>query len=120
MNEIPALLAEQVEAWNRGDLAAFVAGYTDDASYIGADGLTRGRTAIAQRYARRSEMGQLELTIVELVAGADLAHALVRWTVDGAGGHALLALVRTEVGWLIRFDATTGGPTPGAFDVVVP
>jgi hypothetical protein len=39
--------------------------------------------------------------------GADLAHALVHWAVDGAGGHALLALVRTAVGWRIRFDATT-------------
>ena len=106
MHEIRALLAEQVEAWNRGDLAAFVDGYTDDASYIGSDGLTRGRTAIAERYARRSEMGHLELTIVELVVGADLAHALVQWMVDGAGGHALLGLVRTGAGWRIRFDAT--------------
>jgi len=106
MNEIRAFLAEQVEAWNRGDLGAFVDGYTDDASYIGRAGLTRGRTAIAERYAGRSEMGQLELEIVEIVVGADLAHALVRWAVDGTGGHALLALVRTEVGWRIRFDAT--------------
>jgi ketosteroid isomerase-like protein len=107
MTEIRALLAEQVDAWNRGDLAAFVDPYTDDASYIGSDGLTRGRTAIAERYARRSEMGHLDLTIVELVVGADLAHALVRWTVDGAGGHALLGFVRTGAGWRIRFDATT-------------
>ena len=106
MDEIRALLAEQVAAWNRGDLAAFVDGYTDDASYIGRDGITRGRAAIAQRYARRSEMGRLEIAIVELVLGADLAHALVRWSVDGAGGHALLALVRTHAGWRIRFDAT--------------
>jgi uncharacterized protein (TIGR02246 family) len=107
MDEIRALLAEQVEAWNRGDLAAFVEGYTDDASYIGSDGLTRGRTAIAERYARRTQMGQLELTIVELVVGGELAHALVRWTVDGVGGHALLGFVRTDAGWRIRFDATT-------------
>ena len=107
MNEIRALLAAQVEAWNRGDLAAFVDAYTDDASYIGSDGLTRGRTAIAERYGRRAEMGHLELSIIELVVGSDLAHALVRWSVDGAGGHALLAFVRTDAGWRIRFDATT-------------
>jgi uncharacterized protein (TIGR02246 family) len=106
MNELRAFLANQVEAWNHGDLAAFADGYTDDAFYIGSDGLTRGRTAIAQRYAGRSEMGQLELEIVEIVVGADLGHALVRWAVDGAGGHALLALVRTAVGWRIQFDAT--------------
>ena len=107
MTEIRALLADQVEAWNRADLTAFVQGYTDDASYIGRDGLTRGRTAIFERYERRSVMGHLELTIVEVVAGEDLAHALVRWTVDGQGGHALLAFVRTAAGWRIRFDATT-------------
>jgi ketosteroid isomerase-like protein len=107
MNEIRALLAAQVEAWNRGDLAAFVDRYTDDATYIGSDGLTRGRTAIAERYARRPEMGHLELSIVELIVGADIAHALVRWSVDGAGGYALLAFARTDAGWRIQFDATT-------------
>ena len=107
MNDIRTFLQGQVGAWNRGDLTAFVDGYTHDASYIGSDGLTHGRAAIAQRYARRSEMGHLELTIVELVVGADLAHALVRWSVDGKGGHALLAFVRTGAGWRIRFDATT-------------
>ncbi len=106
MNEIRALLAQQVEAWNRGDLASFVDAYTEDASYIGRDGVTEGRTAIAERYARRPAMGHPELKIVEIVADADLAHVLVRWSVDGAGGHALLGLVRTSNGWRIRFDAT--------------
>jgi uncharacterized protein (TIGR02246 family) len=106
MDEIRAFLDEQIAAWNRGDLASFVDGYSNDASYVGADGLTQGRAAIAHRYARRSRMGHLELSIVELVVGTDLAHALVRWAVDGAGGYALLALVRTEGGWRIRFDAT--------------
>jgi hypothetical protein len=43
MSEIRAFLDGHVAAWNRVDLASFVDGYSNDASYIGADRLTRGR-----------------------------------------------------------------------------
>jgi hypothetical protein len=57
VDEIRPFLERQVAAWNRGDLASFVDGYTNDASYIGADGVTLG--APGGRTARRLRAGRI-------------------------------------------------------------
>ena len=48
---VGAAMADSAAAWNRGDLSAFVAVYTEDAVFVTAKGLVRGRAAIAARYA---------------------------------------------------------------------
>ena len=48
---VGAAMADSAAAWNRGDLSAFVAVYAEDAVFVTAKGLVRGRAAIAARYA---------------------------------------------------------------------
>jgi uncharacterized protein (TIGR02246 family) len=62
--EIAAMMARSAEAWNRGDLDAFVADYVpgeppapEAATYIGSRGIVRGRAAIRAAYAPRFAPG---------------------------------------------------------------
>lgn len=62
--EIAAMMARSAEAWNRGDLDAFVEDYVPGeppdpgaATYIGSRGITRGRAAIRGAYAPRFAPG---------------------------------------------------------------
>lgn len=47
---ILAAMADSAAGWNAGDLDRFVAIYADDAVFVTAKGLVRGRLAIADRY----------------------------------------------------------------------
>jgi len=58
---IEALLAQQAQAWNRGDLHAFVAGYGEGErmTFVGGDGtLVRGRDALEARYRKSYPAGK--------------------------------------------------------------
>src|SRR5262249_20262734 len=58
---IERILREQGEAWNRGDLHAFLAGYaeSDRMTYIGKGGaIVRGRAALEERYKRSYPEGR--------------------------------------------------------------
>jgi len=48
-----AFMTEQAAAWNKGDLEAFAASYSDDATFITPAGLTRGRDQVLARYKKR-------------------------------------------------------------------
>src|SRR5438105_3553867 len=50
--EIQDVLARQAEAWNRGDLEAFLVGYwrSDQTVFAGGDKVHRGFEAMARRY----------------------------------------------------------------------
>jgi beta-aspartyl-peptidase (threonine type) len=43
-SQIRAVLESQAEAWNRGDIDAFMGGYwkSDETAFVGANGITRG------------------------------------------------------------------------------
>lgn len=129
-DEIDALLQTQARAWSRGDLPAFCAVYADDAVFVTADGIRRGREEILQRYRRRyvdrSAMGTLGLEIVELrtADGVEVsmlgdsrpsrihgASVVARWTLsypdrEDASGLTLLVLRPTPEGWQIVQDAS--------------
>ena len=128
--DLEALLREQSDAWNRGDLEAFCSVYADDATFSSPSGLTRGREAVLERYRKRypdsAAMGRLTLDIdvFEPVWGMEVdmagdavpgsihgASIAARWTLaytdrPAATGRTLLVLHQTRSGWVIVQDAS--------------
>ena len=128
---VRALFAEQVAGWNRGDIEAFVSAYADDALFVSASRITRGRQEVVARYRQRypdgNAMGRLTLEIEEirLTAGGEVsmlgdavpgrvhgARVLARWTLVREGeqisrsGPTLVNLERRAGRWWIVEDAS--------------
>jgi uncharacterized protein (TIGR02246 family) len=113
---VAEVLARQVQAWNRGDLEAFVSAYAEDASFVSPTGLTQGRQAVLDRYRNRypdkAAMGTLALEVVETrLADGAVASVVARWSLaypgkPAASGLTLLVLHRTGDRWLIVQDAS--------------
>ena len=119
-----AFLADQVGAWNRGDLEAFCSVYDEDATYASPSGLVRGRAAVLSRYRKRfpdrAAMGTLRLEVLEARAAADpdgdrgavdAVSILARWRLaypdkPEASGLTLLVVRPRESGWAIVQDAS--------------
>lgn len=121
--QVAALLRMQAEAWSRGDLEAFTSVYAEDAAFLTADGLTRGRRDVLERYRKRypdaAAMGKLTLEVLETrvfppgkeAAGVSVA---ARWRLEYPGqadrktaeGLTLVVLRRTEKSWEIVQDAS--------------
>jgi peptidoglycan/xylan/chitin deacetylase (PgdA/CDA1 family) len=128
--QIRQLLQRQAEDWSRGDLAAFASGYDDEAVFVSAKGLTRGRQALIDRYRTRypdaRAMGALSLELIELTElwGPEVtplgdatpgavhgARVVARWSLKRQGqpessGHTLLFLERRGSEWRITHDAS--------------
>lgn len=114
------MLADQVAAWNRGDLDGFLRAYEQSEALVFTSGgaIRRGflaaRTRYVERYGARGveTMGRLELEVLD-VRGLGKRSALVlgRWRLtetDVAGaGVFTLALVRQHRGWQIVHDHTS-------------
>jgi uncharacterized protein (TIGR02246 family) len=129
-DDIAKLIAEQVEAWNRGDLAAFTSVYADDAVFLSPTGMVRGRQAVLDRYLTRypdrAAMGTLRLDLddirpiwgMEITPGDDAvpgrihgAAAAGRWTLsypdkEAASGRTALVFSRAGNRWTIVQDAS--------------
>lgn len=119
---VRALVADQVEAWNRGDVEAFCAGYAEDALFVSPSGLTRGRDEVLARYRKRypdrAAMGTLAIEIEELRTmgepgqGVSGVVAVGRWSLsypdkDEASGLTLIVFQpRAGGGWEIAEDAS--------------
>lgn len=119
--QIGALLLQQAEDWNRGDLDAFARGYKDapDILFIGATtrkGYAEMVAGYRKRYPNKEAMGTLTFTAlaVQLLdarfATGTGQFALRRSAAGGgaAAGYFLLVLEKTDVGWRIVRDDTTG------------
>src|SRR5262249_39307885 len=86
---IEQLLADQNDAWNRGDLEGFMAGYwhSPDMTFFSGNDIHQGWDAALQRYRDRyqgegKEMGQLTFSDLHVeLLGADSAVARGRWKV---------------------------------------
>jgi uncharacterized protein (TIGR02246 family) len=117
---IRAVLDKQVVDWNRGDLAAFAAGYKNspDILFMGAP-IAKGYDQMVQRYrtvySTPEKMGKLSFTALE-VQPLDEHFATVTGnfhlerTAAGGGnadGYFLLVVEKTPAGWKIVRDATT-------------
>lgn len=118
--EVKAVLARQQEAWNRGDLQAFMREYLNSPglTFVGKS-VTRGWQATLERYQKayptRDAMGQLTFSEVEVhPLGQDHAWVLGRFHLErnaagggNAGGRYTLIFARTKQGWKMLLDHTS-------------
>jgi len=121
---VTAVLDQQVAAWNRGDLAGYMAGYakTDALVFTSGAKVRTGWQATFDTYQAKygvapSTMGTLAFAITQIDAiGADGAVVLGTWTLtdsDHPGtGVFSVVLERRPEGWRIIHDHTSLAPPP--------
>ena len=109
------LLLKQVDAWNRGDVKAFMEGYwkNDSLMFIGKKGVTRGWKATLENYQKgypdTASMGKLQFDLVE-VRTLSKAYVYVtgHWrltrSVGDLSGMFTLLLKKIKGKWLIIRD----------------
>jgi beta-aspartyl-peptidase (threonine type) len=121
--EILGVLGAQAEAWNRGDLDAFLSGYrpSEGTVFAGGDKVHRGFQAMERRYREayptKEKMGRLafsNLAFEQLESG--LAVVTGSWELEVAGtekrpgGVFTLIWRRFDEGWRIVHDHTSSRP----------
>ena len=118
--QIRKVLDDQVLAWNRGDIPAFMDGYDKSAAttFVGKD-VTKGHAQVLEsyikRYPTREKMGTLKFSDLEFrMLGEDYASVLGRFHLDrsaDAGGEAsgifTLVFHKTSAGWKVILDHTS-------------
>lgn len=115
---IMAVLNAQQEAWNRGDVDAFLVGYwhSPELTFSGSSGVSRGWDGVLARYKRnypdRAAMGQLDFSDLEFRwLGQDAALVLGHWHLKrdkgDIGGVFSLVWQRFPEGWKIVHDHTS-------------
>lgn len=118
--EIRAVLDDQVSAWNRGDIPAFMDGYdkSDATAFVSAT-ITKGHAQVLanylKRYPTREKMGTLQFSDLEIQPlGSAYASVIGRFHLDRsaeAGGEAAgiftLLFHKTAHGWRIILDHTS-------------
>ena len=121
--EILAVLNAQADAWNRGDLDAFVTGYrrSEETVFAGGDKVHRGFDAMVRRYRdaypTREKMGRLTFSRIAFEQ-QDSDHAVMTgsWELDLAGADKRPGGVFTLIwrkfaeGWKIVHDHTSSRP----------
>jgi uncharacterized protein (TIGR02246 family) len=114
---VRAVWTTQVEAWNRGDLEGFMAGYwkSPDLVFFSNGTETRGWQATLDRYRARyqsegKEMGTLDFPELDILSlGPDAAIARGRWRLkmrDGKESSGMTSVVFRKLpeGWRIVHD----------------
>jgi len=116
--EIKALITEQSEAWNAGDIEGFMAEYTksEDLHFLGANGLTAGWHATLERYKQRypdqQTMGQLTFDLKEITKRTKDVYTVVgkyhlsRQEMDDTEGFFLLVVQKIKGKWKVVADST--------------
>lgn len=115
---IVAVLEGQRDAWNRGDIEAFMAAYVHDDALVFTSGgaIRRGWDETLRRYRTRyadaGAMGQLTFWDLETtLVGSDAAVVLGRWrleqTPEAGQGVFSLVFVRRDGRWQILHDHTS-------------
>ncbi|HVQ39690.1 MAG TPA: nuclear transport factor 2 family protein [Pyrinomonadaceae bacterium] len=115
---IEAVLNAQRDAWNRGDVEGYMAGYlrSPDTVLVSGDNVTRGWQTVLDRYKKnynsREKMGTLTFSDLETkLIGNDAAVVLGRWHLARAGdephGRFTLIFRNTKQGWKIIHDHTS-------------
>jgi beta-aspartyl-peptidase (threonine type) len=116
---IRAVLARQVEAWNRGDLEGFMAGYSksSDLTFFSGQTSVSGWQTMLERYhgrykAEGREMGRLEFTDLRVdMLGGENALVRGRWQLkmkaEQPGGLFTLVMRKTSGEWRIIHDHTS-------------
>lgn len=112
---IMAAMTASAAGWNAGDLDRFMTLYADDATYVTAKGLVRGKPAIADRYRKSFAGGGNARGRLTFVAPAfraiDASHMLLwaRWVLTPVAGKVdsgmtTLLFQRRPEGWRIVSD----------------
>ena len=122
VREIRAVLDRQVDAWNRGDLETFMAGYwnSPSLSFFSGGTKTAGWNETLGRYRRTyqsegREMGRLEFSDLQIeMLGPASAFVRGRWRLKmqsgEPGGLFTLIFRRLPEGWKIIHDHTGSSP----------
>jgi ketosteroid isomerase-like protein len=116
--EIRAVLSAQQEAWNHGDIEAFMNGYwrSDETVFVSGDDVSRGWQKVLDRYktkySDRAKMGTLTFSSLEITSlSDDSAVALGSWRLKRANdephGRFTLIFRRFPEGWKIVHDHTS-------------
>jgi uncharacterized protein (TIGR02246 family) len=119
--EIQSVLTAQQDAWNRGDIDAFMNGYARSAStvFVSPDEVSRGWETVRDRYrvkySDRTKMGTLSFSEIEVtMLSPDAAVVLGRWKLkrenDEPHGRFTLIFKRLPDGWRIVHDHTSAAP----------
>lgn len=112
------LLRQQVEAWNHGDIDAFMNGYahSEKTAFVSGDDIHHGWNVVLQRYKARypdrAHMGKLTFRELEIqILSPDAALATGRWYLqrakDTPHGRFTLIFRHLPEGWRIVHDHTS-------------
>ena len=115
IKSIKAILENQISAWNKGDLDAFMAGYlhSDSLVFIGKSGPTYGYNNTLLNYKKNypdtSQMGKLRFDIVSMKPlNANHYFVIGKWhltrSVGNLNGVFTLVFSKTKEGWKIIAD----------------
>jgi uncharacterized protein (TIGR02246 family) len=115
---IRAVIEAQREAWNRGDIEGYMAGYERSANtvFVSGDNVTHGWQTVLDHYKKaydsREKMGVLTFSDLEITSlGTDTAVVLGRWHLqraqDEPHGRFTLIFRKTKQGWKIIHDHTS-------------
>jgi len=119
--QIRSVLRAQQDAWNRGDIDAFMNGYARSRStiFVSEDTVRRGWETVRDRYRKKysdhAKMGLLTFSDLEITSlGSDAAVVLGRWKLkraqDQPHGRFTLIFRRLPEGWRIVHDHTSAAP----------
>jgi beta-aspartyl-peptidase (threonine type) len=121
---VRAVWNAQADAWNRGDLAGYMAGYwkSPDLVFFSNGSVTRGWQATLDRYraayqGENRHMGQLDFPELEIVVlGPDAALVRGRWHLKMPGGKesdGMTSVIfrRLPDGWRIVHDHSSSRTT---------
>jgi len=121
MEEIRQVIVKQQEAWNRGDLEAFMTGYwnSPDLTFFSGARESKGWQAALDRYKKSyqsagHEMGKLEFSNLRIeMLGPEVAFVRGEFHLtmsDGKTPHGLFTLIfrKFPEGWKIVHDQSAG------------
>ncbi len=117
-SEIQNVLHAQQDAWNRGDIEAFMNGYwrSETTVFVSGDEVTRGWQKVLDRYkakySDRAKMGALTFSEIEITPlNSDSAIALGSWKLKRAADepHGRFTLIFRQFpdSWKIIHDHTS-------------
>lgn len=112
---ILGILDKQTQAWNRGDIDAFMNGYweNDSLMFIGKSGVTYGWTNTLNNYKKgypdAAAMGKLTFTLIQVKKlSGKYYHVTGKWflkrSVGDVGGHYTLLFRKIGGRWVIISD----------------
>jgi ketosteroid isomerase-like protein len=117
IKEVRGVLAAQIDAWNRGDLDGYMAGYwkSPDLVFFSNGTETRGWQATLDRYRTRyqadgAQMGTLDFPELDILTlGSEAAMARGRWHLKMPDGKDLSGMTsvifrKLPEGWRIVHD----------------